>query len=133
MKTKRREKRTHLPKRLRPKSKVWLELGGRPVFGDGKAELLEEVGNSGSLTAAAAALGMSYRGLWQRLRDMESRLGVELVARQAGGRGGGGAQLTENARTLLRRYRAFRRGINGMVDARFRKIFGRRPPIAPAC
>jgi molybdate transport system regulatory protein len=109
--------------KLEPKSKVWLERAGRPVFGDGKARLLEQIDRSGSLAAAAQALGMSYRGLWGRLREMESRLGFKLVARTAGGPGGGGSRLTERGRDLLARYRRFRRGINAHVDGRFEKAF----------
>lgn len=109
---------------LQPRSKVWLNLAGRPVFGDGKARLLEEVDRAGSLAAAAKALGMSYRGLWGRLRGMERRLGMKLLERQTGGRGGGGSRLTAEARDLLQRYRRFRRGINDLVDARFREVFG---------
>ena len=81
---------------LKPKSKVWLELAGRPVFGDGKARMLETIERAGSLTAAAGELGMSYRGLWGRLREMERRLGMTLVSRRTGGAGGGGAELTDD-------------------------------------
>jgi len=112
--------------RFKAKSKVWLELGGRPVFGDGKAEILERIGQSGSLMAAAKSLGMSYRALWGRLREMERRLGVTLVARRAGGRGGGTSQLTPAARRLLKQFGKFRDGINAHVDARFRKVFAVR-------
>ena len=111
-------------KRLRARSKVWLEAGGEPVFGDGKQMLLEAVDRTGSLRAAAEELGMSYRGLWGRLRQMERRLGVQLVRRRVGGRGGGGAALTPEAADLIARYRRFRRGIDTLVDARFAKAFG---------
>jgi molybdate transport system regulatory protein len=114
------------PKRakLRARSKVWLTLGDRPVFGDGKARLLEQVDRSGSLKAAAEALGMSYRGLWGRLSEMERRLGMKLLVRKAGGAGGGGSRLTASARRLLERYRRFRDGLNALVDARFEDVFG---------
>ena len=109
--------------KLKPKSKVWLELDGEPVFGDGKARMLETIEQAGSLTAAAGALGMSYRGLWGRLREMERRLGMKLLARKTGGAGGGGAELTAEGRLLLDQYRRFRRGINQMVDKRFENVF----------
>ncbi len=111
--------------KLKPKSKVWFELGGEPVFGDGKARLLRCIEKTGSLTEAAEALGMSYRGLWGRLGQMERRLGVKLVARKAGGRGGGGSQLTPTGRKLVEQYEQFRKGINAVVDKRFEKIFSR--------
>ena len=114
----------HRKPELLVKSKVWLELNGLPVFGDGKAMILERIDRAGSLSAAAEQLGMSYRGLWGRLREMERRLGATLVERRTGGRGGGAARLTPQGRDLLRRFRRFRRGINETVDARFRKAFG---------
>ena len=110
-------------RKLKARSKVWLEVDGLPVFGDGKAEMLERIAQAGSLSAAARSLGISYRRLWGRLVAMERRLGVRMVARRSGGRGGGGAQLTQAGRKLLDRYRRFRCGTNAMVDKRFRKIF----------
>ena len=109
--------------RLTPKSKVWLELKGRPVFGDGKAQLLQAIGETGSIRGAADALGMSYRAAWGRLREMERRLGERLLVRQVGGRSGGGSGLTAFAQELLGRYAAFRRGVNDLVDRRFGKHF----------
>jgi molybdate transport system regulatory protein len=111
--------------RLKAKSKVWLEVDGRPVFGDGKAALLERIDRTGSMRAAAEALGMSYRALWGRLRTMERRLGTQLIVRQVGGRTGGGSRLTAAARRLLQRYRRFREGINAFVDTRFARAFRR--------
>ena len=114
------------PPRLRARSKVWLERDGEPVFGDGKADLLETIDEAGSLRAASDALEISYRALWGRLRGMEQRLGVTLVARTAGGAGGGSAQLTPDGRELLDQYRRFRDGLNEIVDERFGEVFGRR-------
>jgi len=110
-------------RKLKAKSKVWLEVNGLPVFGDGKAEMLEQIARTGSLSAAARSLGISYRRLWGRLVAMERRLGFRVVERCAGGRGGGGAKLTPAGKKLLDRYQRFRRGTNAMVDKRFRKIF----------
>jgi len=83
-------------RRLRPHLKVWLEAGGKPVFGDGKLTWLEVIAETGSLRQAAADLGMSYRGLWHRLRVMEERFGARLVTRRTGGPGGGGMTLTDD-------------------------------------
>ena len=110
-------------RRLRPKSKVWVELEGEPVFGDGKARLLQALQETGSIRGAADALGMSYRGAWGRLKEMERRLGEPLVLRRAGGSGGGGSRLTDLGNELLQRYLDFRRGVNDVVDRRFKKAF----------
>ncbi len=110
-------------RRLRPKSKVWVELEGKPVFGDGKATLLQALAETGSIRGAAQRLRMSYRAAWGRLREMERRLGQPVVARRAGGLGGGGSELTDFGKDLLRRYLEFRQGLNEVVDCRFRKAF----------
>ncbi len=106
-------------KRLKPCVKVWLEAGGKPVFGDGKLTWLEAIAETGSLREAARRLGMSYRGLWGRLRTMEERLGMKLVIRRTGGAGGGGMALTENGKALVTDYRRFRRGIDAHAARRF--------------
>jgi len=113
---------------LRARSKVWLELDGEPVFGDGKADLLETIDKAGSLRAACDVLGISYRTLWRRLRIMEDRFGVSLVARRVGGADGGASQLTDAAVQLLDQYRRFRDGLNGIVDKRFAEVFTPPPP-----
>ena len=110
--------------RLCSKSKVWLERDDRPVFGDGKAHLLEKIEETGSLASAAKSLGMSYRGLWGRLAEMEKRLGMKLIERRSGGIHGGGSQLTRRGRDLLERYHCFRKGIDEYVDRRFARAFG---------
>ena len=116
---------TRRPRRsLQAKCRVWLELSGRAVFGDGKARLLEAIRQTGSLKTAAAELGMSYRGLWGRLREMERRLGFKLVARKVGGAGGGGSQLTEKGGEFLARYRRFRASISRTIETRAAKVFG---------
>jgi len=122
--------------RLEPRSKVWLELNGQAVFGDGKARMLRTIEQTGSLTSAARMLGMSYRGLWERLGRMEKRLGVKLVSRRTGGPGGGGSHLTPQGHQLLEEYERFRDGINRFVDERFDRVFSRAttrkyPPRTP--
>ena len=112
--------------RLRVKSKVWVELDGRTIFGDGKARLLQAVQETGSIRAAAQRLRMSYRAAWGRLREMERRLGAPLVARRVGGLGGGGSRLTRLGEEFLCRYLDFRRGLNEEVDRRFARKFGPR-------
>jgi molybdate transport system regulatory protein len=106
-------------KHLQPRIKVWIEVGGKPAFGDGKLRWLEQIEQAGSLRAAAQALAMSYRGLWGRLRAAEERLGFRLIVRQTGGAGGGGVKLTEDGRALVALYRRFREGLDELVAERF--------------
>lgn len=112
-------------RRLRVRSKVWLELDGVPVFGDGKADLLRRIEQYGTLRGAARMMSLSYRAAWGRLREMEKRMGVALVNRHPGGAHGGRAQLTDAGRELLRAYDRFRQGLETIIEKRFARRFAR--------
>lgn len=105
------------------KSKLWIEAGGNPVFGRGRRFLLEAIDRCGSINQAAKEINISYRKAWGYIKAMEERLSFRLVERQAGGRNGGGAVLTEDAREFLRKYKMMEKGIQELVDERFRETF----------
>jgi len=105
------------------KSKLWIESEGKPVFGRGRRFLLEAIDKYGSINQAAKEINISYRKAWGYIKAMEERLGFKLIERQTGGKNGGGATLTDEAREFLRKYEAMERGINEIVDERFREIF----------
>ena len=76
------------------------------VFGNGLAELLEEIDSHHSVLEAANHLGMSYRYALHRLTLAEERLGELLVKRTRGGaKGGGFSEVTDFGKGLVRRYR----------------------------
>ena len=105
------------------KSKLWLECEGKPVFGRGRRFLLEAIDTCGSINQAAKEVNISYRKAWGYIKAMEERLGIKLIVRQTGGRNGGGATLTKEAREFLKKYEALEDGIREIVDARFNDIF----------
>jgi molybdate transport system regulatory protein len=108
---------------LEVRSKIWIEVQGEPVFGRGRRFLLEAIDIHGSINRAAEEINISYRKAWSYINAMEERLGVKLIERQAGGRKGGGATLTADARTFLKKYEALERDIQEIVDHRFKIIF----------
>ena len=108
------------------KSKLWIEENNKPVFGSGRRMLLEAIDRSGSINRAAQEMNMSYRKAWGALRAMEERLGVKLVERQTGGRDGGGAVLTEDARKFIKQFGVLERDLQQYVDARFKKVFSNK-------
>lgn len=81
-------------------------LGSAIAVGPGKAELLDAIARTGSISAAAREMGMSYRRAWTLVETMNRSFRKPLVASVIGGRGGGGARVTEAGREVLRRYRA---------------------------
>ncbi len=81
---------------------VWLETDeGDVALSRWRLELLETVGRTGSISAAAKAMNIQYRLAWQRIHEMEERLGIPLVQTTVGGRGGGGAMLTPEAHIVI--------------------------------
>lgn len=87
--------------------KIFLRLplpGG--VVGPGKAELLERIAETGSIRAAALAMGMSYRRAWMLLAEMERMFGASVLDRRTGGAKGGGAALNPLGRAIARHFRA---------------------------
>jgi molybdate transport system regulatory protein len=82
-------------------------LGRRAAaMGPGKAELVERIGQTGSISAAARAMGMSYRRAWQLVEALNRDFRQPLVATAIGGVRGGGARVTPFGRRIVALYRA---------------------------
>ena len=104
---------------MEPQIKVWVEEGGRTVFGDQEVRVLEAIAARGTLADVAASLGMSYRGLWGKLKEMEAALGTKLVQSTVGGPGGGRTELTEVAERLVALYSSFRGAVGAFAQQEF--------------
>ncbi len=89
---------------IRVRTKVWLELDGQRLIGEGRARLLRLIQETKSINAAAKVMGVSFRRAWAMVKDMEDTLKVSLVEKKRGGLGGGAATLTPDAVELLERY-----------------------------
>ena len=87
--------------------RIDLDPGGR--IGPGKIELLEKIAAFGSISAAGRAMNMSYRRAWELVEELNAIFGKPVVDRQAGGRHGGGAKLTNLGLALVTRFRAIER------------------------
>jgi molybdate transport system regulatory protein len=88
--------------------KLWMvNEKDEAVFGDGLAELLEEIDKHHSILKPAKDLGMSYRYALHRITLAEGRLGQLLVIRVRGGaNGGGSSEVTDFGRDLVKQYRS---------------------------
>ncbi len=67
--------------------------------------LLAAIAEQGSITAAAKAVGMSYKGAWDAIEAMNNLAGEPLLERAAGGKGGGGTRLTARGAQLVENFR----------------------------
>ena len=76
------------------------------TIGIGKIRLLQLVGETGSISAAARQMGMNYRRAWFLIDSMQSGFADPLLLTERGGKGHGGASLTQLGTELINRYEA---------------------------
>lgn len=81
---------------------VRIDLGELGRIGPGKILLLEMIAEHGSISAAGRAMGLPYRHAWELVEQLNSTFREPVVARQTGGKHGGGASLTEFGEVLLK-------------------------------
>ena len=86
-----------------------VDFGEHGALGPGKTRLMELIAETGSISAAGRAMGMSYRRAWLLVDALNVAFGEPLVAKQTGGSGGGGAVLTKLGREVVQRYRRIER------------------------
>lgn len=98
--------------------------GKEKCFGPGIADLLERVDRLKSLRKAAIEMDMAYSKAWKIMKTAEANLGFPLLSSSTGGRGGGGASLTEPGRQFLESYRRFEEAVRNFADEAFLEIMG---------
>ena len=76
-------------------------------FGEGPRQLLHAIDETGSLRSAALSMNMAYTKALRIIRSAEATLGFPLTVRTTGGKGGGGSQMTAEAREFLAKYEAY--------------------------
>jgi molybdate transport system regulatory protein len=86
-----------------------LGLDAQNLLSDKRIALLEKVGEFGSITQAAKAVKLSYKGAWDAVDAMNGMFGEPLVVTMTGGKGGGGTQLTATGVRIIDTYRALLR------------------------
>ena len=108
---------------MQPRVKLWVEKDGLLVFSDYRAELLDHIAKTGSISGGAERMGLSYRRAWGKIKEIERNLEVRLVRSEVGGLGGGRTRLTPEGEELLARYRAFRGAAQSHVRQDFATAF----------
>ncbi|WP_375263084.1 winged helix-turn-helix domain-containing protein [Palleronia sp.] len=87
-----------------PVFRLRIVFPGRGMVGPGKAELLQRIGETGSIAAAGRAMGMSYKRAWQLVETMNTTFSAPVVTSVRGGARGGGATLTATGVQVLAAY-----------------------------
>ena len=89
-----------------PRLRLRVVFGPDAMIGPGKADLLELIRDTGSISAAGRAMGMSYKRAWMLVETMNAAFREPVVDSTRGGTGGGGARLTGTGAAVLAHFRA---------------------------
>ncbi|WP_175965928.1 TOBE domain-containing protein [Burkholderia sp. BCC0322] len=103
---------------------LWLRAGEQTLGGATRIALLAAIGDTGSITRAAKAVGLSYKAAWDAVDTMNNLAGEPLVARSTGGKGGGGTTLTARATSLIAAFRTIEREHRRFIEAASAAVAG---------
>ena len=103
---------------------LWLRAGEQTLGGATRIALLAAIGDTGSITRAAKAVGLSYKAAWDAIDTMNNLAGEPLVTRSTGGKGGGGTTLTPRATSLIAAFRTIEREHRRFIDAASAAVAG---------
>ena len=92
------------------------------AMGPGKAELVERIAATGSISAAAKAMGMSYRRAWQLVEALNRAYKEPVVATATGGKRGGGAQVTPFGRRVVTAFRVMEHKASRAIEGDLRRF-----------
>ncbi|MBW6461295.1 MAG: LysR family transcriptional regulator [Bacteroidales bacterium] len=105
---------------LRLDYKFWIETeNGVSLLGEGKWKLLKAIRETGSLKAAVDQMGYTYRQTWEKLNNIEEKLGFKLIERSRGGAKGGETVLTRKGEKIVQ----FFDKLYGEVDNDIQRTF----------
>lgn len=103
--------------------KLWLSnITGDGIIGDDTFRLMKKIHTTGSLSASAKELGISYRKAWGDIREAEELIGYPLTVGTRGGMQGGTTVLTDKARKLLEAYDALHVKLDDMVEEAYKEF-----------
>lgn len=102
-----------------PKAHIRIDFSDSSSIGPGKVGLLEQIDKTGSLSAAARALNMSYRRAWLLLTSVNTGFSEPVALLTTGGVEGGGARLTDFGRRLVADYREFEKRVDALAHKTF--------------
>lgn len=116
----------------KPQAHVRIDFSAQCSIGPGKIALLEGVSRTGSLSAAARGLGMSYRRAWLLLHSVNDAFLEPVVQLSIGGKDGGGAKLTPFGEDLVSTYRQFESAVDALAVKTFASMRPSRDATSPA-
>jgi molybdate transport system regulatory protein len=105
-----------------PRAAIKVDFGTEVRLGPGKVRLLELIAETGSISAAARQMEMSYRRAWLLIDELNGIFGKPVVETAAGGAGGGGAKITPLGEAVIAAFRAIESEATDLVQAKLAKF-----------
>ncbi|PWH81990.1 molybdenum transporter [Algibacter marinivivus] len=106
----------------RIKSRIWIESENNVLLGEGRVHLLKAIQETGSLSKAAKSLNISYKKAWQLLDSVNKSAKKPVTINSIGGKGGGGAELTEYGKSLVQVFDEINKNCWKFLDNELKKI-----------
>jgi molybdate transport system regulatory protein len=116
----RKKKCVALPASVFPRLRVM--CGRDAALGPGRVQLLELIGETGSLRSAAAQMGMAYMTAWTHVKTLNNRFRSPLVVSTRGGKTGGGAVLTKMGQRVVALYHRMEAQSHAAIQEGFREF-----------
>ena len=104
------------------KSRIWIESEDKVLLGEGRVHLLKAIQEMGSLSKAAKSLHISYKKAWQLLDSVNKSAKNPVTINSIGGKGGGGAELTEYGESLVLVFDEINKDCWEFLDKQLEKI-----------
>ncbi len=98
------------------KALLHFRRGSESQIGEGRIRLLQMVDRLGSISAAAKAVGLSYKGAWDAVQALNNLSARPLIITQAGGKSGGVATVTDEGRALIEVYAAIEDALAAQME-----------------
>ncbi|WMI65405.1 LysR family transcriptional regulator [Aestuariibaculum sp. YM273] len=104
------------------KSRIWIEHENGVLLGEGRVQLLKAIDDTGSLSKAAKSLNISYKKAWDLIDSVNKSAKQPVTINSIGGKGGGGAELTEYGKSLINVFDDINKNCWDFLDLQLEKI-----------
>ena len=109
-----------------PRAAVKIDFGTEVRLGPGKVRLLELIAETGSISAAARQMEMSYARAWKLIDEVNGIFENPVVETATGGAGGGGAKITPLGEAVIAAFRDIENTATELVQTRLAKLLSQR-------
>jgi molybdate transport system regulatory protein len=98
------------------KARLWIEGEDGTFVGFGRVVLLDRIRRHGSISKAAKSMNISYRRAWELVDSMNSQSNEPVVTTAIGGKGGGGAHVTDSGLYVIGQFWDLYKKLNRFLE-----------------